>query len=162
MYGDNAERAYKKLNLAIKQNGGVECSEYQELFIPDEWVPQGQIAEDYKFLRKICDRCPVKDLCADYAIESKQQHGLWAGMTSKQLLKKYRERYGNVTDFADSGLDPEVAQIRDTEGQAEEHWGESDLGPLYLSPSDGPDWGQGIQDEVLAGWEDWDSDSLVA
>lgn len=154
---ETSERFFK----AVKRNGGVECSQYPNLFIADDMIADG-VSGDYKFLRKVCARCPVQELCADYAIELNPSHGMWAGMTPKQIAKKHKERFGNVETGRDSEFDSEVIDARNGAGQAEEGWSESDIRPLHLSPSDSPDWSSRVEDEVLAGWEDWDSDSFAA
>lgn len=151
----------EKFFKAVKRNGGVECSQYPGLFILDD--EYGEMASsDYKFLRQVCGRCPVKDLCADYAIELNPTHGMWAGMSPKQIARKHKERFGNVETRRDSELDNSIADPRNGTGQAEEGWSESDFGSMHLPSSDGIDWSPGVEDEVLAGRKDWNSDPLAA
>jgi hypothetical protein len=44
--------------------------------------------------RKICQGCPVRKECLDYALEfqSLEMHGVWAGLTSNQLGQEQRRR----------------------------------------------------------------------
>jgi len=44
--------------------------------------------------RQICKHCPVKDLCLDYALEfpPADMHGVWAGLTPRQLAAEQRKR----------------------------------------------------------------------
>lgn len=154
---ETSERFFK----AVKRNGGVECSQYPNLFIPDDMVQAGT-GGDYAFLRKVCGRCPVQELCADYAIELNPTHGMWAGMTPTQIAKKHKERFGNAKTGRDSEFDDSLADSRDGERQAEEDWSESDFGSMHIPLGDGPDWDPRSEDEVLAWGQDWDSDPLAA
>ena len=151
----------EKFFKAVKRNGGVECSQYPGLFVHDDEFWE-QASSDYKFLRKVCGRCPVRELCAEYAIELNPTHGMWGGMTPREIARKHKERFGNVETGRDSELDDSFIDTRDGAGQAEEGWSESDFGSLHLPLSDGTDWSPGVEDEVLAGREDWDSDPLAA
>ncbi len=44
--------------------------------------------------RALCDACPVKTHCLDYALEFPvaDMHGIWAGMTSRQLQTEQKRR----------------------------------------------------------------------
>lgn len=44
--------------------------------------------------RAICKSCPVKDVCLNYALEfpAADMHGVWAGLTSRQLAAEQRKR----------------------------------------------------------------------
>lgn len=44
--------------------------------------------------RQLCNTCPVKPECLDYALEfpSADMHGVWAGLTPRQLAAEQRRR----------------------------------------------------------------------
>ena len=44
--------------------------------------------------RALCNQCPVKNKCLEYALEfpSADMHGVWAGLTSRQLQAEQRRR----------------------------------------------------------------------
>ena len=42
--------------------------------------------------RAICDGCPVKDMCLEWALETREPHGIIAGLTEDQRKKLIRER----------------------------------------------------------------------
>ena len=46
------------------------------------------------YIKKICNTCPVRTECFDYAIDN-LVHGLWAG-TTKDERDKYRSKHGIV------------------------------------------------------------------
>lgn len=51
---------------------------------PELWFPKGTDARstaDERQAKKICARCPVMDTCRDWAIETRQTHGVWGGLS---------------------------------------------------------------------------------
>jgi WhiB family redox-sensing transcriptional regulator len=60
-----------------------------------DMFPKGH--KDISYLataRAICRECPVKTECLEYALEfpPADMHGVWAGLTSRQLLDEQRRR----------------------------------------------------------------------
>lgn len=68
--------------------------------------------KDYKDItyikqaRAICTDCPVKEQCLNYALEfpAADMHGVWAGLTSRQLLTEQKRR--GITPIR-----PSIAQL---------------------------------------------------
>ena len=52
-----------------------------------------QVSGETKTLLDICDRCPVKIECAEYAI-THNLPGIWGGLSSRQRRAMKRERRG--------------------------------------------------------------------
>lgn len=155
----NPEKAYIRLLKAIKRNGGVECEQYPDIYIAPDGTDQTTYQQDYRFCRMICGRCPVKELCADYAIQSYQSHGMWAGMTPLEIRKEFTRRYNYDAKRGRPRLGATTFAAGIQQGQAEESWSEPDLGPMHLPLSEGAEWDSGTTSEVLAWGEDWDSDA---
>jgi len=40
----------------------------------------------------ICNGCPVRERCADYADMHGERHGVWGGMTTEQRNRRARQR----------------------------------------------------------------------
>lgn len=59
-----------------------------EIFFPGRNTA-GQV--DYRPARAICARCPVRKACLEWAIETRQQHGMW-GMTTPDERRKLGRR----------------------------------------------------------------------
>lgn len=66
------------------------CKGKTELMFPKQhkditYIPQA---------RAICKSCPVRSHCLEYALEfpPADMHGVWAGMTSRQLAAEQRRR----------------------------------------------------------------------
>lgn len=64
------------------------CAEPHPTLEPDDWF---RIGEDRSFearhlaaLRTVCDACPVKAECLEYAVVNEPDWGVWAGTTPRQ------------------------------------------------------------------------------
>lgn len=71
-------KTYAKLHFAIVKLGGAECEDQPELFFPEDY-PLPVSAGMTKVAIEICKRCPVQQLCLDYAITDKVEYGIWGG-----------------------------------------------------------------------------------
>ncbi len=65
-----------------------ECGQVPDVFYPEETT---QPSYSTKTALMICERCPIRDECLSYAIESKEQWGIWGGMTAFERLKFRRK-----------------------------------------------------------------------
>jgi hypothetical protein len=63
------ERKYIELQEAIRNNDGVQCASVPEVFFPE-----------------VCDDCPVRLRCFDYALSAGMQ-GIWGGTTHEERVK---------------------------------------------------------------------------
>lgn len=59
-----------------------------ELFFPEE---EGSGTDIYKFSRKICGNCVVKNECLEWAVRH-EAHGMWGGTTPMERRKIRRQR----------------------------------------------------------------------
>lgn len=66
------------------------CKGKTELMFPKQHKDITYIAQ----ARAICKSCPVKKPCLEYALEfpAADMHGVWAGLTSRQLAAEQRRR----------------------------------------------------------------------
>lgn len=66
------------------------CKGKTEMMFPKQHKDITYIAE----ARAMCKSCPVKKDCLEYALEfpPADMHGVWAGMTSRQLAAEQRKR----------------------------------------------------------------------
>lgn len=66
------------------------CKGKTHLMFPKEHKDITYIVE----ARALCAGCPVKNQCLEYALEfpSADMHGVWAGLTSRQLAAEQRRR----------------------------------------------------------------------
>lgn len=42
---------------------------------------------EYTDARKVCGRCPVRAACLDYALENREEFGMWGGTTPQERQK---------------------------------------------------------------------------
>ncbi|WP_307851609.1 WhiB family transcriptional regulator [Micromonospora sp. C41] len=53
------------------------CRQYPaDLFFPER-------GENATYAKAICRRCPVRDRCLQWALDKREQHGVWGGTTEK-------------------------------------------------------------------------------
>jgi len=76
----DAERAYLELMVAIDKNDGVECAELPDIFFPVDWELGTQ--SNNALAKQICQRCPVRLQCLEYAMIADDEAGTWGGLTA--------------------------------------------------------------------------------
>lgn len=45
------------------------------------WEAFGDTSEHYTEAKRVCDLCPVREECLDYALDQKERYGMWGGLT---------------------------------------------------------------------------------
>jgi WhiB family redox-sensing transcriptional regulator len=73
-------KKYIALQSAIIKQGDVPCSQYPELFFPED-LPAEAVSEAEKLAVHLCKKCPVLKLCLDYAMTAREPYGIWGGTT---------------------------------------------------------------------------------
>lgn len=72
---------YVKLLSAIHQAGGVPCEQYPEFWFPED-IPDPSARRQAELIAKeLCNECPIKKKCFEYALETHQEYGIWGGTT---------------------------------------------------------------------------------
>ena len=65
-------------------------------YAPDWWWPDNSDPADSatQLALNICRYCPVRDLCLDYAIQHKEDHGIWGALmpAARNALAASRRR----------------------------------------------------------------------
>jgi Transcription factor WhiB. len=74
-----SDTRYFALLKAIKENDGVDCEDYPDLFFPEDIEDPEKRAASIKLAKALCNACAIKDLCFTYAIETGQRFGVWGG-----------------------------------------------------------------------------------
>lgn len=62
---------------------------------PDAWYPAGTSADARATLRhalSVCFACPVRVSCGQWALETREQWGVWGGMSEGQRRRILRRR----------------------------------------------------------------------
>jgi WhiB family redox-sensing transcriptional regulator len=76
------EKKYLELHEAIRAVGSVECEELPDVFFAQE---ASQISQKLveEIAKGICQRCPIRVECLDYA-KSTRVAGIWGGTTESE------------------------------------------------------------------------------
>ena len=86
----HADYLYQVLQEAIQDEGGiVPCQNYPDLFFPETHDNGG--SKDYSptTAKKLCQTCPVLLQCAGYALEAREEYGVWGGMSANERKALY-------------------------------------------------------------------------
>ena len=86
---DQARKLYVELTQALNQEGSeVPCENAPDIFFADEKDIIGGPTK-VKYAKILCGDCPVRELCAAYAIEAQEDFGVWGGLTvnDRKLIK---------------------------------------------------------------------------
>lgn len=73
-------KAYVELMKALQVNDGAECENMPEMFFP-VGQDMDMLNVEISIAKSICNRCPVKNECANYAIMAEEPYGVWGGLT---------------------------------------------------------------------------------
>lgn len=52
----------------------------------------GEDAHEVKLAQEVCEGCVVRITCLDYALTTRQDHGVWGGISERGRRKILRER----------------------------------------------------------------------
>jgi len=67
--------------------GRAKCAEIGE---GDLWFPAEGDGSTIRMAKKLCNECPVRTLCLEYALENNEEHGLWGGKTAADRARMRR------------------------------------------------------------------------
>jgi WhiB family redox-sensing transcriptional regulator len=60
------------------------------LFFPVGTTPTA--LEEAEAAKAVCTRCPVREPCLEFALQTNQQAGIWGGTTEEERRAVYRQR----------------------------------------------------------------------
>ena len=75
----NHGQQHAQLLLAIESVGGVDCAKLPDVFFPEDIANKAVRESAIEAAKAICDACPIKWQCFEYATTTGQEHGIWAG-----------------------------------------------------------------------------------
>lgn len=73
-----------------------------EIFFPEG--RGGAVAIKTRQAKKVCSRCPVRLLCRDWAVETRQDFGVWGGLSEDErdgLRRRPRRKAGELSALED-------------------------------------------------------------
>lgn len=94
-YGDTAITTSDSKQDTGERNWRLQghCLFLGEIFYPSEEETRGAKLRRERAARNICAQCPVHVICRDYALQNKEEHGVWGGLTEferRKLGRRYR------------------------------------------------------------------------
>jgi WhiB family transcriptional regulator, redox-sensing transcriptional regulator len=97
--GDGAVGAAWRLEAACRQLP-------TDLFFP---IGQGPLAQaQIRLAKEICNVCPVRARCGEYALTANMQYGVFGGMTEeerRQVRRRIRQGFGLPDGLSDGALE---------------------------------------------------------
>jgi hypothetical protein len=81
-----ARLAYVELAKAIEKAPVIPPCQQTD---PELWF-QEHGTSSYRIARALCNRCPVRAQCLEYAVKNQEEFGMWGGMSpyERRLLKR--------------------------------------------------------------------------
>lgn len=79
------------LMKALQENEGAECGQLPEMFFP-QGENMEMLVHEISIAKAICNRCPIQNVCAEYAMIAEEPYGIWGGLTpsERNILKRRR------------------------------------------------------------------------
>ncbi len=75
----NQRHAYVELMEQMERHESVPCQRAPEIFFPEDFTDPVVRERVIKTARSLCGTCPVQMKCFEYAMISKERHGIWGG-----------------------------------------------------------------------------------
>jgi len=75
---------HKKLIFDAIEINGVPCEGKTELFDTDENQDKETLRIQEKIALELCETCPLKTQCGEYALAAREPYGIWGGMTPRK------------------------------------------------------------------------------
>lgn len=73
--------AFVVLQEAKEEAGQISCEQY-----PDAWFPGDgtNAAYETRWAKQMCNECPIRQQCLEYALVANEEHGIWGGLTRQE------------------------------------------------------------------------------
>lgn len=80
------QRITNKLLQPVDWQTNARCTEVDpEIFFPER-------GGSSKAARQVCNNCQVRDICLEYALNNKEQFGIWGGTSERERRRLRKER----------------------------------------------------------------------
>ena len=84
--GRGMQRITNKLLQPVDWQANARCAEVDpEIFFPER-------GGSSKAARAVCAQCEVRDKCLEYALNNKEQFGIWGGTSERERRRLRKER----------------------------------------------------------------------
>lgn len=74
----------------VRNNDGVECEQLPDVFFPEDGINPTETKQMNVMAKQVCERCPIRIQCGEYAILNQEPFGIWGGLTvaDRERLRK--------------------------------------------------------------------------
>jgi WhiB family transcriptional regulator, redox-sensing transcriptional regulator len=80
------QRITTRLLQPVEWQSNARCAEVDpEIFFPER-------GGSSKKAREVCDQCEVRSQCLEYALNNKEQFGIWGGTSERERRRLRKER----------------------------------------------------------------------
>jgi|TARA_R110000822_G_scaffold95283_3_gene217970 WhiB family redox-sensing transcriptional regulator len=73
------QTAHQRLQHSINEVGSVPCMDNPAVFFPEDYPNKEEREQTTRIARDLCNKCPIKEQCFEYAVEAQEPYGIWAG-----------------------------------------------------------------------------------
>lgn len=70
----------KEFQLEQEKYDSLPCQDNPDAFFANDGPNDLHIAE---MAKKLCAECPLQTMCLQYALDNREVHGIWGGLTQK-------------------------------------------------------------------------------
>ena len=77
---------HKNLLKKIEEMGQAPCKDYADDFFFDDGISITSRATQ-QIAKSICQECPAKQQCLEYAVVANIQYGIWGGLTIEERIE---------------------------------------------------------------------------
>ncbi len=81
-----------------------------DLFFPIS--PGGKGVEQIAAAKALCENCRVLRSCLEFAMRTRQAHGVWGGTTEDERTRTWRRETRGADSVAQEGLRPPMGEIQ--------------------------------------------------
>lgn len=84
------EQLYKDFMKVAAEVGELACWSNPDAWFPDMYENPRGWDHERQLAIKLCNACPIRDLCAKYAIEANEPYGIWGGTSpaDRKLIRR--------------------------------------------------------------------------
>lgn len=69
------------------------CQEAPDIFFPEDFANKRVREESVALAKSLCEKCPIQLECLAYAVQAKEEWGIWGGQTTKERQPSSGSRF---------------------------------------------------------------------
>jgi aldehyde:ferredoxin oxidoreductase len=89
---------HSELLLKIDSAGDIPCKNFPGVYFPEDINDRQVRAESVQVAKRLCSECPIVRDCLAYALDTRQEFGIWGGLTTPERHALLRKSRGKLPD----------------------------------------------------------------